>query len=299
MRRLEQERGLELERRLRRRLALVDRRARAVLGLDLGPVRGSRLRPVRAGPRAGARCRARAGSRARGSTTPRTCSPARPPDRLAVQHASELRELERAHLGRAARAGGARSASALRGLGVEPGDRVCRLHAEPARDPGRLPRQRLDRRDLVELLAGLRRPLGRRPLRPDRAQGALLRRRLPLQRPRLRPRETSSPGCSRSCRRSSTRSHCATSTPRPRSTAFEERSGSTSSRRAAIRGRSRSSSSPSTTRSGSSTRRGPPGCRRRSSRATAASCSSSSRSITCTSTRSPATACSGSRPRAG
>src|SRR2546426_1158342 len=40
---------------------------------------------------------------------------------------------------------------------------------------------------LVELLAGLRRALRDRPLRPDRAEGALCRRRLPLQRPRLRP----------------------------------------------------------------------------------------------------------------
>ena len=48
----------------------------------------------------------------------------RPPDRLAVHHASELRDLEALTWGEL-REQVALVASALRGLGVEPGDRVC------------------------------------------------------------------------------------------------------------------------------------------------------------------------------
>ncbi len=57
-----------------------------------------------------------------------------------------------------------------------------RLPAQHPRGARRLPRHRVHRRDLVELLAGLRRLERRRPLRPDRAQGPLRRRRLPLRR---------------------------------------------------------------------------------------------------------------------
>ena len=104
----------------------------------------------------------------------------------------------------------------------------------------------------------------------------LLRRRLPLQRPRLRPPRDRRRALERACRRSSTRSLVPYLDPeaddrRP----AQARSPGPSSRRAATGASSRSSRSPSTTRSGSSTRRGPPGCRRRSSRATAGSCSSS------------------------
>ena len=62
-----------------------------------------------------------------------------------------------------------------------------RLHAEHPRDDRRVPRGVGARRDLVELLAGLRRALGHRPLRADRAEGPARRRRLPLRRARPRP----------------------------------------------------------------------------------------------------------------
>ena len=62
-----------------------------------------------------------------------------------------------------------------------------RLHAEHPRGGRRLPGDRVDRGGVVELLARLRSALGDRPLRPDRAEGAAGGRRLPLQRPRLRP----------------------------------------------------------------------------------------------------------------
>ena len=63
-----------------------------------------------------------------------------------------------------------------------------------------LPCLREPRRDLVELLARLRRPQRRRPLRADRAAGAPRRRRVSLRRPRPRParRRPRAPG--RRCR---------------------------------------------------------------------------------------------------
>ena len=135
-----------------------------------------------------------------------------------------------------------------------------RLPAEHPRDDGGVPRLRLDRRGLVELLAGLRRPLGDRPLRPDRAQGAAGGRRLPLQRARLRP-----PRDGRGDRRRGRRPRRQARLPR------RQRLGGR------LRGRRRRSSSsrcPSTTRCGSSTPRAPPACRRRSCTARAGSCSS-------------------------
>ena len=65
------------------------------------------------------------------------------------------------------------------------------------------------------------------------------------------------------------------------------------------RGARRSTACPSSTRCGSSTRRAPPACRRRSCTRRAGSCSSTSRSTTSTSTPRRATASSGSPPRAG
>ena len=62
-----------------------------------------------------------------------------------------------------------------------------RLPPEHPRGDRRVPRLCEPRRDLVELLAGLRRAQCRRPLRADRAARALHRRRLPLRRPRPRP----------------------------------------------------------------------------------------------------------------
>ena len=105
---------------------------------------------------------------------------------VALQDASELRELSALTTGelRSQVARRRRGDARARSRAGRPGRRV---HAEHPRGHHRLPRDRVDRRDLVELLARLRRQLGRRPLRPDRAEAPLLRRRLPLQRPRLRP----------------------------------------------------------------------------------------------------------------
>ena len=241
--------------------------------------------------------------------TPSTSSATATTPRSAIRHASELRGLVRADLGRAARADRPDRRRPAR-AGRRPGRPRRRLHAEHPRDDRGVPRLRVDRRGLVELLAGLRRALGRRPLRADRAEGAARGRRLPLRRPRLRPARR---GRRARARDAVARARRGAAVPGPRWRHAARRPSalrlptrragqgvaSPTSSRAARAGRSSSSSCRSTTRSGSSTRRARPGCRRRSSRATAGSCSSTSRSSTCTSTRSPATASSGSRRPAG
>ena len=200
----------------------------------------------------------------------------KPDDRLAIQHASELRELDSLTWGELARAGRRARPPALRELGVGPGDRVVAYVPNVARGGDRLPRHRVDRRDLVELLARLRRPLGRRPVRPDRAEGALLRRRLPLQRPGLRPPRRRR----RPARRDADgRAHRRRPLPRPRArhsrgcatrSLWDDLLASGAGRRARLRA---GAVRPSPL--GPLLLRAPRGCRRRSSRATAGSCSSS------------------------
>ena len=90
-----------------------------------------------------------------------------------------------------------------------------RAGAELGRDAGGLPRDGLARRGLVVVLAGLRLPRRARPLRPDRADGAGRRRRLPLQRPGVRRPRAGGRRCRRRCRRSRRRCWCRTSTPTP------------------------------------------------------------------------------------
>ena len=107
-------------------------------------------------------------------------------DRVAIRHASELRDPgewtwdelreQTARIARRPEGDGRRARRPRR-----------RLHAEHPRDDRRLPRHREPRRGLVELLARLRRAQRRRPLRPDRAEGAADRRRLPLRRQGPRP----------------------------------------------------------------------------------------------------------------
>ena len=179
----------------------------------------------------------------------------------------------RADAGRAAGRGGAgrgRPARARRRAG-RPGGRVSAEH------PGggdRVPRLRVDRRDLVELLAGLRRAQRDRPLRADHAEGAARRRRLPLRRQGLRPARRS---CGQLLGSLPTVEHTVVlgyldpdpSLDGPRRRA---RLGGAAPPRRGCR-RSRSSRCRPTIRSGCSTARARPGCRRRSCTATAGSCS--------------------------
>ena len=90
----------------------------------------------------------------------------KPDDRVAIVHASELRPQARADVGRAAGARPRRSPPACASSASGRGDRVVGLPAEHPRGGGRVPRLRLDRRDLVELLARLRRAQRHRPASP-------------------------------------------------------------------------------------------------------------------------------------
>ena len=108
-------------------------------------------------------------------------------DAVAIRHACELRELVAVDVGRAARAdrahrrrAAARSAWA-RATASRP---TCRTSPRPSRRSW--PRASLGA-VWSSARAGVRRALGGRPLRADRAQGPAGGRRLPLRRARLRP----------------------------------------------------------------------------------------------------------------
>ncbi len=105
-------------------------------------------------------------------------------DALALQAASEVRATEAWDWGRlrAETARDRRRAAGARGRPGRPGRGVP---AEHPRDGRRVPRLRVDRRRVVLGGTGVRRALGDRPLRPDRADGAAGDRRLPLRRPGL------------------------------------------------------------------------------------------------------------------
>ena len=82
----------------------------------------------------------------------------------------------------------ARCRAGLQRLGVRRGRPGRGLPAQHPRDARRVPRDRLARRDLVLLRAGVRDAGRGRPVRADRARRAADDRRLPLRRPRARPR---------------------------------------------------------------------------------------------------------------
>ena len=183
-------------------------------------------------------------------------------DAVAIRHASELRELSQWTWGEL-REQTARIAAGLRRMDVGPGRPGGRLHAQHPRDDRGLPGHRLDRRGVVERRARVRRALGGRPLRADRAQGAPGGRRLPLRRARPRPRRGR-----RRHRRGDRRAGRALRLPRRRRLA----GGARGPRRAAdLRAGARS-----TTRSGCSSARARRACPSRSSTARAGSCSSTS-----------------------
>ena len=172
---------------------------------------GRRARPHGAA-RSGAR--ARAGSRARGSTSPKICcattttatrwsfwnEPGR--QRAAEPTASSAREV-------------AAAAAALRGARRRRRRPGRGLPAQHARDGDRDARRGQPRRDLVVVLAGLRRQRRARPLRPDPAHGARLRRRLPLRRQGDRLAGPRARGRGAASRASSGSSSCRTSSAAP------------------------------------------------------------------------------------
>ena len=92
---------------------------------------------------------------------------------------------------------------ALEAVGIKAGRPRRRLPAQHAGDGHRHAGHRQPRRHLVLLLARFRRPGRARPLRPDRAEGAVHRRRLLLRRQDASTACRASPRSCRSCRPSS------------------------------------------------------------------------------------------------
>ena len=195
-------------------VALVGRRPRRLLGVDLGLLRASASAAARCSPSRempGAQWFPGAHAQLRRARVPRQGRRRARRSSPAARAASDA-ELD---LGRAARTRRARIAAGLRALGVERGDRVVAYMPNIPESDRRVPGLRVARRGLVELLARLRRAQRDRPLRADRAEGAAGRRRLPLQRPRRSTAATrSAPIARRRCRASGTPCCCATWTAR-------------------------------------------------------------------------------------
>ena len=190
--------------RLRRAVAVVGRRPRGLLALDLRLLRG----PLRHRAGEGARLARDAGHRVvprRAPVLRRARVPRQGPGRGGDPPRLRAARPRRVDLGRPARGDrphGHDPQGARRGGGRP----RRRLHAEHPGDRGRLPGHRVAGRDLVERRARVRRAQRGRPLLADRAQGAARRRRLPLRRQGLRPQRRgrrTSPRRSATCRWSS------------------------------------------------------------------------------------------------
>ena len=262
-----------------RALALVDRPQVGLLARDLG----LRRRARHAGrPRAGRRRPDAGRALVPGRAAQLRAEPARA--------AARRRRRRRARvLGRgqgAARASRTRELHALASRVVRGAGRARRrrrrprrrLPAEHARDDHRDARRVGARRDLVVVLARLRRAGRARPLRTDRAARAVHRRRLLVQRQGRSRSSTRSRRSSRGCRRSSGSSSCRTSRrpPARRTTcrACAMRCAGTSGSRRSSRGRSTTRRCRSTIRCTSCTRRARPACPSASCTAPAARCCS-------------------------
>ncbi len=100
------------------------------------------------------------------------------PARTACERDGHARRAARRGRPGAGRAGASSASAAATGW--------SRWRPNSRRDAGHVPRRGEPRRDLVVLLAGLRRPRGARPVRPDRADGPARRRRLRLRRQAVR-----------------------------------------------------------------------------------------------------------------
>ena len=106
----------------------------------------------------------------------------------------------------------ARARAGLQRLGVGKRRPRRRLPPQHRRDGRRLPRHAEPRRGVGGLRPGVRPPRDRRPLRPDRAEGAPGRPRLRLRRQGDRPQRRGRRDPRRASRRSSTSSWCRTAT---------------------------------------------------------------------------------------
>ena len=145
--------------------------------------------PADGDPRRRRRCPVCAGSPAPRSTTPsrRWRRGLTDPQGIAVVAVSQTRDPIELTWDRARRSACAAAPPALRRLGVGTGDRVVAYAPNiPETLVAFLATASLGAR-VVELRAGVRRALGDRPLRPDRARRAGRRRRLPLRQHGHRP----------------------------------------------------------------------------------------------------------------
>ena len=213
------------DRGLRRALALVGRRPRGLLALDLGATSTSLADgdPYDACS-AAARCPGAEwfpGTRL--NYAEHVFRGTRRRRRRRSVHASELRALARADLGRAARRRSRAIAAGLRALGrrarataSSPTCRTSPRRSSPSSRP----------RSLGAIWSSCSPDFGaaqrRRPLRADRAEGAARRRRLPLRRQGLRPARRRRRARRRRCRRSSTPSCSPYLDPRPTSAALRD-----------------------------------------------------------------------------
>ena len=207
---------------------------------------------------------------------------ARDDDHAALVFAQRTRHAARADLPRAARRGRARRGRPARAR-HRPGRPRRRLPAEPAGSRHRHARHDQPRRRLDVVLARLRHQRRARPLRPDRAARAVHRRRLLLRRQDARFAGADPRRARADCRRSSASSSCPTSSRAP-DLAGLPHAVRFARVRPPRRAAASSSACRSTRRSTSCIRRAPPACRSASCTASAARCCSTSRNTCCTPT---------------
>ena len=222
MRWLAAERGLSL-RRLPGAAALVGRRSRRLLGGDLGVLRRPGRRRSLPRPRL-----ARDAGRASGSRTPRSTTPStssrgkddrpRPRSSTAPSCASSA-----SSPGASCARRSPPSPPACAAMGVERGDRVV---AYLPNIPETIVAF-LATASIGAVWSSCSPDFGAasvdRPLRPDRAQGPVRGRRLPLRRQGLRPPRDRRRAAARRCRASPAPSSSPTSTPTPTSSALARR----------------------------------------------------------------------------
>ncbi len=193
----------------------------------------------------------------------------------------------------------ARCRAGLQALGVRPRGPGRGLPAQHPRDARGVPRHGVAGRDLVLVRAGVRDAGRGGPVRADRARRAADDRRIPVRRPRARPRGRGGRDPRRAAVASGRRSSSPTCAGAARGRGGDPGRGGLVVAARGRRHRWRSTTFPSTTRCTSSSRPAPPGFRRRSSTGTAGSSSSTRRRSRCTRISGRATASAGSRRPAG
>ena len=194
--------------------SLVDRISRRTSGARCGTsARSARRRAPRRSSKTATACPARDGSSTRASTTRKTSCVATTTRRRSsfATSAASAASCRGAQLRREI----ARIADGLRSAGVQPGDRVAGYLPNIPETVIAMLADDEPRRDLVLVLAGLRRERRARPLRPDHAEGAVRRRRLSVRGQDDRLHGDRARGQARRLRASSASCSCPISTSGP------------------------------------------------------------------------------------